>query len=287
MFKFVDNKPQNYYFCRNHFQKVRSTYKRKNINLFERLLNKLFRWRIMYVFILAGMIVIYPFFVSDGQGWSFVSNYQINLPLKHKIHGIDVSHHNDHINWEKVAKSKKNEQNLSFVFIKATEGSDMVDKHFKRNWKKAKKVGLVRGAYHFYVPSSDPKYQALNFILNVKHEEGDLVPVLDFEIQGKSSYHKRNLVKNVGIWLKTVEQHFGKKPIIYTNKFIYNTYLKGNYDEYPYWISQYETKELEGYDDADVSFWQHSMTGKLEGIKGDVDFNVFIGSEYKFNKLRF
>lgn len=266
---------------------MRSKYKRKNIHWFEKLLNKVFKWRIVYVGILAFTIVVYPFFVSDGQGWSYVKKYQINLPLKYQIHGIDISHHNDRINWEKVSKAQNNEESIRFVFIKATEGEEMVDKHFSKNWKNAKKVGLVRGAYHFFVPSSDPKYQALNFILNVKHQDGDLVPVLDFEIQGNSKANRKKLAKNVGIWLETVEKHYGRKPIIYTNKYIYNTYLKGNYDDYPLWISQYNTKELDGYDDADLSFWQHSMTGKLEGIKGDVDFNVFIGSEYKFNKLRF
>jgi lysozyme len=266
---------------------VRNSYSRKYSKWYHKWLNWIFHWRLWYLLVFSGIIVMYPIFVSDGQGWKFVDTYEISLPLKHQIHGIDVSHHNGLIDWAKVKKTQKNNAYIKFAFIKATEGTDLQDRYFDMNWKQAKKHGFIRGAYHFFVPYSDPKLQALNFILKAKHEEGDLIPVLDFEINGKTKKERENMVENVRIWLNTIESHYGIKPIIYTNRFIYNQYIKDNFKDYPLWISQYDSGDLEGYDDGEIVLWQHSCTGKLDGINGHVDFNVFLGSDFKLDKLRF
>lgn len=61
------------------------------------------------------------------------------------IEGIDVSRYQGEIDWHQVA----NENVISFVYIKATEGSDMTDSRFAENFKGAREVGLRVGAYHF------------------------------------------------------------------------------------------------------------------------------------------
>ena len=62
-----------------------------------------------------------------------------------------------------VAKTIESEE-ISYVFIKATEGTSLKDKHFKKHWRKAKEAGVRRGAYHFFRSSTDPEKQAKHFI---------------------------------------------------------------------------------------------------------------------------
>ncbi len=91
------------------------------------------------------------------------------------VHGIDVSHHQGIVNWDQISR-----QDIHFVFAKATEGGDHVDSLFAYNWKEMRRVGLKKGAYHFFRPNMNPEIQAKIFIENVELFAGDLAPVLDF-----------------------------------------------------------------------------------------------------------
>lgn len=239
-------------------------------------------WRVWYVLLLVGLIQLYPVAVSDGQS----NNSQIiahedlqrSIEARFEVKGIDISHHNNEIDWETV-RIQKGKSKTHFCFMKATEGGDFIDKRFVHNWSEAKRHEIAKGAYHFYRPDVSPEIQAKNFIKNVWLEEGDFAPVLDFEIQGRNRRHQRHLTANVTKWLKLVEEAYGIKPIIYTNLHIYNQYIKGTpLEEYPIWASQYNTEKLYGFENANVYFWQHSQTGKTVGIKGDVDQNVYLGT---------
>lgn len=253
--------------------------KKMKLSLWKRFLNQIFSLRGLYVLIVIVLITLYPVYVSDSQRWTYIESFGIKLPLRYTIHGIDVSHHNNKIDWHRVKNSIEDKVDISFCFIKATEGEDLKDQDFGNNWREAKKTGLIRGAYHFYVPRANPVEQAQNFIESVELEEGDFVPVLDFEIQGTSKKVRSNLLENVKTFINIIENHYGVKPIIYTNGHIYREYIKGNFDKYPLWISNYESQKLEGYNKARLMMWQHSATGKVDGIQGDVDFNVFVASK--------
>lgn len=253
--------------------------KKKKLSRWKRILNQLFTLRTLYILIVIALITLYPVYVSDGQRWTYIESFGIKLPLRYTIHGIDVSHHNEKIDWHKVKNSIDDKVDIDFCFIKATEGEDLKDPDFEKNWQESKKTGLIRGAYHFYVPWANPTEQAENFIESVSLQNGDFAPVIDFEIQGKGKKVRQNLLENVKIFINVIEKFYGVKPIIYTNGHIYKQYIKGNLDEYPLWISNYESEKLEGYNDARLMIWQHSTNGKVDGIKGDVDFNVFVASK--------
>lgn len=208
--------------------------------------------------------------------------FGISIPTQYEIHGIDVSRYQSTISWEAVKEMKVNNIQLGFAFIKATEGTDLVDPFFKRNWKKAKSAGMVRGAYHFFNPKKDGKAQAQNFFENVKLESGDLPPVLDIEKSFGMSEAK--LQREVKSWLDAMEAAYGVKPVIYTYVTFYERYLKGSFDEYPLWIAHYYQP-----DNPRISrpwhFWQHSEEGRVNGIIAKVDFNVFNGDSAAFRAL--
>jgi lysozyme len=208
--------------------------------------------------------------------------FGIAIPQNYQIHGIDVSRYQDHIIWDAVKGMEVQNVKLGFTFIKATEGVNDVDPYFGRNWKKTKEAGLVRGAYHYFLPNKDPKQQVNNFIKNVKLEPGDLPPVLD--IEDTKGVNKAKLQKVVKQWLDLMEASYHVKPIIYTFLNFYDDYLKGAFDNYPLWIAHYDQPEQPRIE-RDWTFWQHSDSGRVNGIGSRVDFDVFNGDSTAFRAL--
>ncbi len=198
----------------------------------------------------------------------------------YSIHGIDVSHHQQTIDWQKVTQEK-----IDFAFIKATEGTDHQDTLFSKHWKELQNSKITRGAYHFFSPFSSAKGQAQNFISTVKLKEGDLPPVLDVEIEGKLD--EASLRKSVFEWLQIIEVHYKVKPILYTNqKFYMRFFTGGKFDKYPLWIARYRSKTPPFIPFGQKwTFWQYGACGHLNGINGCVDFNVFHGEGAAFDKL--
>jgi lysozyme len=225
-------------------------------------------WRSVRMFVKYGINAI-----SVNQHDNIL-NFGVALPIGYGVHGIDISHHQKTINWPEVATIDVNGNKINFAFIKATEGITRQDNNFKRNWKKSKEAGLIRGAYHFYYPTRDAKKQAENFISQVILEPGDLPPVLDIELsKGKT---KDEIVAGCKIWCETIEEHYGVKPIFYTNPNFYDKYLKDDFEDYPLWIAHYY-KEVPKMHHREWIFWQHTDCASIKGIDKPVDLNVFKG----------
>ena len=214
--------------------------------------------------------------------FAMYSAFGIEMPLNYEIHGIDVSHHQDVIDWNSVEAMKVENVKLGFAFIKATEGLINVDDQFDRNWGKAHDAGLIRGAYHFFLATKSGKVQADNFISTVELQKGDLPPVLDIE----QTYGVRtsDLRRRIKEWLCCIEDHYKVKPIIYTNVDFYDHYLGIEFDEYPLWVAHYLQPHKPRIERSWI-FWQHNETGKVNGIGNKVDFDVFNGDSTAFRNL--
>ena len=76
------------------------------------------------------------------------------------VQGIDVSHHQGVVDWERVASNRA----IRFVYIKASEGGDFRDASFTENWNGARRGGLVAGAYHYFTFCRSGRDQAANFL---------------------------------------------------------------------------------------------------------------------------
>lgn len=197
----------------------------------------------------------------------------------YEVHGIDVSHYQSYINWDTVAA-----QDVRFAFMKATEGHTFVDTMFCYNWEQTERAGIKRGAYHFFRPTLNARTQAMNFRDNVTLRTGDLPPVLDVEVIDGAS--KAEIIIGMQTWLSLTELHYGIRPIIYTNLKFYNKYLVGYFDEYVMWIARYnDSAQPKLAAGKDWHFWQYGNKGRLKGIKGDVDFNVFSGNIFELEEL--
>ena len=209
---------------------------------------------------------------------------KVTYPAGYDIHGIDVSHYQGEIDWKELRlHGTIDECPIRFVMIKATEGADKVDENFERNFTMARDNGFTRGAYHFYSTQSPAEDQAQAFISQVRLERGDLPPVLDVERKPKEQ-SREQFRQSLLTWLRTVEQHYGVKPILYTYYKFKLEYLNDSiFNEYPYWIAHYYVDSVE-YKGA-WKFWQHTDKGRLPGIDGDVDLNIYNGSFYELRQM--
>lgn len=196
----------------------------------------------------------------------------------YEVHGIDISHHQATIDWDLVAQ-----QGIDFAFIKATEGRDFRDRQFCTNWKEIQRVGIRRGAYHFFRPKTSAYLQVENFVEQVELAEGDLPPVLDIEVEDGVS--KEDLLEGVNTWLLLAEAEFKVRPIIYSNYKFYLKYLADEFPDYPVWIARYGFFHPHLGNNREWCFWQYGDQGRVEGIKGNVDLNVFKGSLQDLEKM--
>ena len=199
-----------------------------------------------------------------------------------KIFGLDISHYQGKIEWRQ-AKRFDNGTPVSFVFIRAAIGNDEEDQRFRLNWKNAKKHGIIRGAYHYYRPDENSIEQADNFISIVTLKKGDLPPVLDIEAMS-SIQTVKSLKIGLKKWLNKVEKHFKIKPIIYTGDSYYQDFLNDTtFKKYTFWIANYN--KIKQPKHRKWKIWQFSKTGRIQGIKHEVDFNVFKGNLTDLKKM--
>ncbi|MDV7697541.1 GH25 family lysozyme [Chryseobacterium soli] len=201
-----------------------------------------------------------------------------------KTYGFDISHYQnkEDINWDSLSIGNKTIP-LEFVVMRATMGNRNADKHFGEFWGLAKKHDLIRGAYHFYRADEDPVIQANNFLENVKLESGDLPPILDIEKIPKRKTNKK-LIEDLKVWCKIVEEAYGEKPIIYTYYHYYKDFLKGEFDDYPLWLANYNDVPTPS-PDSNWDFWQFTENGIVHGINTKVDLDIYNGSTWSLKRL--
>lgn len=238
---------------------------------------KIFLWLCLIIITLYYAV---QFFNSPPS--IFYPGFQIDIPPGYEIHGIDVSKYQNNINWKEVKNMEEKGIKIGFVFIKATEGTSIVDAQFRRNWIEADEQNIPKGAYHFFVSNRNAKKQADNFIQIVNLKKGDMPPVLDVEKSHGVSV--ADMQKGVKTWLNAVENYYGVKPVIYTNIDFYERYFADGFEDYPLWIAHYLQPDKPRIE-KNWLFWQHSEKGRVNGITTPVDFNVFYGDSADFNNF--
>jgi lysozyme len=200
------------------------------------------------------------------------------------IHGIDISRWQGEIDWRAVRAA-----GTRFAFMKATEGGDHVDPKFVDNWRGARAAGIPVGAYHFVYWCRPAHEQAQWFVQHIPNDGDALPPVLDVEWNGHSRTCPRKVPpetarEKMRLMLAELEAHTGKKPIIYTDITFHKDVIEGTseFDDYPFWIRSTAALPEERYTARPWEFWQWTTTGRVPGIRGDVDRNVFYGGEAEF-----
>lgn len=185
-------------------------------------------------------------------------------------YGIDVSHHQGRIDWTRVAGD-----DISFAYIKATEGSDFIDPRFRQNWRAAQEAGLARGAYHFFTLCSPGDIQAQNFLETVPHHPEALPPAVDLELAGNCAVrpHRGQLMQELRSFLRLVESANGKRAVLYVGDDFNAAYRVTDSVRRPLW----QLRFLRRPDIGGWVIWQVMGFARVDGVRGSVDLDVMRG----------
>ena len=220
--------------------------------------------------LLIGLSVIAYFYYSKDIDVVNREDVVKSIPEGFPAFGIDVSHHQGEIDWEKLFVKERYDTIIHFVYCKATEGSDHLDTQWEKNRAVLQELHIPNGAYHFFLPKTEPRPQAAHFLNHWKKTDLDLPPVLDVESEGFSD---TDLIAKMKIWLTVVEDKTGMRPIIYTSLNFFETKFINDFKNYKFWIAAYSRKPA-CIDDSRIIHWQYSESGELPGFAEKVDFNV-------------
>lgn len=225
---------------------------------------------------LFGIIICLTAFAITYVAISFDINHLLPRSIvldrnaKQVFDGIDVSHHQGKIIWEKV---KQAQPGLEFVYVKCSEGKTYVDPNFIKNAKGALEQGYRVGAYHFFRMTSSAHEQYRNFKKQMDRVHLDLIPMVDIE-RDDGKPHKE-LQDSLRVLLNLLEKAYGKKPMIYGTQRSYNTYCAPEFNDYPLYIGKYSSSKPIVIGPSHYTIWQFSETGSIKGFAGGVDLCRF------------
>jgi lysozyme len=201
-------------------------------------------------------------------------------PFLHEVVGVDVSNHQGAIDWQALATS-----GIGFAYVKATEGESFRDLSFARNWSEAARAGIPRGAYHFFTRCRSADAQAQNFIAAVPNDPAALPPVVDAEHMGPCA--DGAMIEDVAteLWrfLYLVEQHYGRRPVVYTTAEFDAAMLEGRLTGERFWVRSLVLPPDFRTDQWVI--WQYHNRGRRPGIAGSVDLDVFRGTRADFRRF--
>lgn len=195
--------------------------------------------------------------------------------------GVDVSQHQGEIDWVAVKQS-----GIDFALIRLGyrgygSGKLVEDEYARKNLQEAKAAGLKIGAYFFSqalnIQETDEEIQFLLNILAETEAELDMPIILDWEIPASDARTKNMDART----LTDIQLHFcgqmkkmGFTPMIYFNWHqSENLYYLSELEEYPFWLALYQDRMTYPWR---VEMWQWTESGKVPGINGNADINVYM-----------
>jgi lysozyme len=192
--------------------------------------------------------------------------------------GIDVSHWQGTINWDAVRSA-----GIRFAFTKATEGTSFVDSSLARNLSEMRRVGIVRGAYHFGHPNVSATTQAQHFVSTVRSANGGtasgcLQLCLDLEVtDGLAPAQVWSWTQS---FIAEVQRLTGRPGIIYTSPSFWVNRVGNPTSNLncPLWIAHWGVDSPtvpRAWSTVGWAFWQYTSTGSVSGVSGNVDRDRF------------
>ncbi len=194
--------------------------------------------------------------------------------------GVDVSAYQGNIDWKRVAAS-----GIRFAIVRLGyrgygSGKLVEDEYARANLEGASEAGLQVGAYFFSQALNEKEVdEEIRFLLDILGEHYlDMPVILDWEIPAADA---RTAGKMDARTLTDLQLHFcremekrGYQPMVYFNWHqSEELYLLSELEEYPFWLALYQDRMTYPWK---VEMWQYSCTGRVPGIQGDVDLNVYM-----------
>ena len=185
--------------------------------------------------------------------------------------GIDVSHHQKVIDWNKVK-----EAGIEFALLRAgfgIESPEQIDPQFERNYSECKRLGIPVGAYHYsYATSPAETKRELNFFLKIIKGKTFEYPVM-FDIEDKTlmKLPKSVLTENVIAFCDGLEKA-GYYTAIYSNPdWLINRLDRDKLSRFDLWLAEWRTAKTYT---GTHGIWQYTDKGAVNGIVGNVDLDI-------------
>ncbi|KRA39217.1 hypothetical protein ASD81_11900 [Nocardioides sp. Root614] len=183
--------------------------------------------------------------------------------------GIDASHHQGPIDWQKVA-----DHGISFADLKATEGTGFVDPRFAGHRAAATGQGIAVAGYHYFQLCSDGVAQAAHFI-DVLGEEGAaaLAPAVDLELVGScpNPPTRKVLLAEVREFLAAVDEEYDTSTVVYLYPDFEERFgFAADLADHPQWVRRLGDSAPR----RDWEIWQYDDHGSVPGIAGPADLNL-------------
>ncbi len=225
-------------------------------------------------------------FTADRVFGIDISRYQHEIGRKK--YGIDFS--NLRITSLGALNAKRIRGNASypvrFVYVKATQGTTIKSKYYAADAAACRRNGIAVGAYHFFSTKRGGIEQANYFLAVARPQNGDLAPVLDvepYDSEIKAMGGADAMFREIVAWVRKVRAYCATNPVLYVSQSFVNKYWSKAPAELEHchvWIARYG--EYKPY--VHLLHWQLTPYGRVAGIKGEVDVNVFNGNLAQFQE---
>jgi GH25 family lysozyme M1 (1,4-beta-N-acetylmuramidase) len=182
--------------------------------------------------------------------------------------GIDVSHYQEVIDWPKVARS-----GVRFAYLKATQGASFVDPKLAENYAGAVGAGIAVGLYHVFIANTGFA-QIANWSRENAKYPSQLPAWLDIEPGALTEEAAPQA-------LAMLSQAFLPRNMIYCSPSTADAVLTDpEFGKYGLAVAHYGVTEPRIPKPWTTwSFWQHSSSGRVNGIEANVDLDWFNGDD--------
>jgi len=181
---------------------------------------------------------------------------------------------------------------MRFVFIKATQGTMLVDSRFAANVRRAREAGLLAGAYHFFDYTKDGTAQA-DHLVDTAAAQGmltDAMPlVIDVECWKAFGWAVwAETVPRLRAMVDRVVERTGRPPIVYTSRQMWKQVMGGDrtFGDLPLWVACWRCDRVllpAGW--SRWRFWQ-IRPYRFPELGKTLDGNVFNGTDTSLETWR-
>lgn len=188
--------------------------------------------------------------------------------------GIDVSRHQGIVNWDGMLVA-----GVAFAGIRATMGTIGHDDKFALNWSEARRVGIQRMAYHYFVNNIPGVAQAANLLATLGSDLGELPMVVDVEpTTGQIIADKTSNTREILACLQEIERRTDVRPTVYCNGWSWGacTTVPDWSSSYALWVAAYTTAPAPRIPApwTTAQIWQYSASGSIAGTS-PLDLNRY------------
>lgn len=213
-----------------------------------------------------------------------------NAPDTYAVQGVDVSHFEGDIDWQKLANAP-----LRFAYMKASEGSSFKDDKFEKNWYNAREAGLIPGAYHVF-SFCQPAMKQFDLINRVVPKDGPSMPIaIDIEWVHGPAIHGEESCKDIPTIRKSLREleqllrsTYGKKPILHGFTSTFADLIDQDFSN-AIWLQDFrKIRDQSGpalLGNNAWSIWQYTSKAIIPGISSPADVNAFFGTKADFEKF--